>query len=53
MREIEGLQHELATLNRRQSELEDSELELMEQKETAEAALAEVRGRLAAAVSRR
>jgi hypothetical protein len=53
LREIEGLQHELATLNRRQSELEDSELELMEQKETAEAALAEVRGRLAAAVERR
>ena len=53
LREIEGLQHELATLNRRQSELEDAELELMEQKETAEAALAEVRGRLTAAVSRR
>ena len=37
LREIEGLQHELATLNRRQSELEDAELELMEQRETAEA----------------
>ena len=36
LREIEGLQHELATLNRRQSELEDAELELMEQRETAE-----------------
>jgi hypothetical protein len=53
LREIEGLQHELATLNRRQSELEDSELELMEQKETAEAALAEVQGRLTAASRRR
>lgn len=53
LREIEGLQHELATLNRRQSELEDAELELMEQKETAEATLAEVRERLAAAVARR
>jgi predicted nucleic acid-binding Zn-ribbon protein len=53
LREIEGLQHELATLNRRQSELEDAELELMEQKESAEAALAEVRGRLSAAVERR
>ncbi|WP_433302314.1 zinc ribbon domain-containing protein [Actinoplanes sp. CA-030573] len=53
LREIEGLQHELATLNRRQSELEDAELELMEQKETADAALAEVSGRLAAAVERR
>ena len=38
-REIEALQHELATLNRRQCELEDAELELMEQRETAEQAL--------------
>ena len=53
MREIEGLQHELATLNRRQSELEDAELELMEQRETAEQTLAEVQKRLAAAVERR
>ena len=53
MREIEGLQHELATLNRRQSELEDAELELMEQKETAEAALADVKARLGEAVARR
>ncbi|MDY7089529.1 MAG: C4-type zinc ribbon domain-containing protein [Actinomycetota bacterium] len=53
LREIEGLQHELATLNRRQSELEDAELELMEQKETADAALAEVQQRIDAAVGRR
>ena len=53
LREIEGLQHELATLNRRQSELEDAELELMEKREGAEAALAEVQGRLAAAGERR
>ncbi|MCY1141981.1 C4-type zinc ribbon domain-containing protein [Actinoplanes sp. Pm04-4] len=53
LREIEGLQHELATLNRRQSELEDAELELMEQRETADAALAEVQGRLNAAAERR
>jgi len=53
MREIEGLQHELATLNRRQSELEDAELELMEQRETAEATLTEAQSRLAAARSRR
>jgi len=53
LREIEGLQHELATLNRRQSELEDAELELMEQRETAEAALNEVKGRLAEAMERR
>jgi predicted nucleic acid-binding Zn-ribbon protein len=53
LREIEGLQHELATLNRRQSELEDAELELMEKKEAAESALAEVQGRLDAASGRR
>jgi uncharacterized protein len=53
MREIEGLQHELATLNRRQSELEDSELELMEQREEAERTLSEVKTRLAAAVEKR
>ena len=53
LREIEGLQHELATLNRRQSELEDSELELMEQRETAEQVLNDVTGRLAVAGERR
>ena len=42
LREIEGLQHELATLNRRQSELEDAELELMEQREGAEQVLNDV-----------
>jgi predicted nucleic acid-binding Zn-ribbon protein len=53
VREIEGLQHELATLNRRQSELEDGELELMEQRETAEQALSAVQKRLADAAARR
>jgi predicted nucleic acid-binding Zn-ribbon protein len=53
LREIEGLQHELATLNRRQSELEDAELELMEQREAAEATLNEVKSRLAAAAEKR
>jgi predicted nucleic acid-binding Zn-ribbon protein len=53
LREVEGLQHELQTLNRRQSELEDAELELMEQTETASATLAEVQGRLTAAIERR
>jgi len=53
VREIEGLQHELATLNRRQSELEDSELELMEQRESAERSLGEVKARLSAATERR
>jgi len=52
-KELEALQHELGSLARRQSELEDAELELMEQRETAEAALNEVLSRLAAARSRR
>ncbi|GGM90468.1 zinc ribbon domain-containing protein [Dactylosporangium sucinum] len=47
-RELEALQHEIGTLNRRQSELEDAELELMEQRETAQATLDEVTGRLEA-----
>ncbi|MEV6928056.1 C4-type zinc ribbon domain-containing protein [Dactylosporangium sp. NPDC051485] len=41
-RELEALQHEIATLTRRQSELEDAELEFMEQRETAQTALDEV-----------
>ncbi|GAA2327728.1 zinc ribbon domain-containing protein [Dactylosporangium salmoneum] len=41
-RELEALQHEIATLARRQSELEDAELELMEQRESAQATLDEV-----------
>lgn len=49
VREIEGLQHELTTLNRRQSELEDAELELMEQRESASGTLGDVQGRLATA----
>ncbi|WP_433794042.1 zinc ribbon domain-containing protein [Actinoplanes sp. CA-252034] len=53
LREVEGLQHELGSLNRRQTELEDAELALMEQNETAAATLTEVQGRLAAAVGRR
>jgi len=53
LREIEGLQHELATLNRRQSELEDAELELMEKRETAEQTLNDVRAKLTAAGERR
>jgi predicted nucleic acid-binding Zn-ribbon protein len=53
VREIEGLQHELATLNRRQSELEDAELELMEKRESAETTLAEIKTRLSAAVEKR
>jgi predicted nucleic acid-binding Zn-ribbon protein len=47
-RELEALQHELATLTRRQSELEDTELELMEQQEQAQAVLDGVDARLTA-----
>lgn len=48
-KELEALQHELATLARRQRELEDVELELMEKREEAAAVLAEIEGRLAKA----
>ncbi len=48
-KELEALQHELATLTRRQSELEDAELELMEQREQAQATLDDVAARLATA----
>ena len=47
-KELEGLQHELTTLARRQSTLEDELLEVMEQREEAEAALADVSSRGAA-----
>ncbi|GAA4208594.1 zinc ribbon domain-containing protein [Actinocatenispora rupis] len=39
-KELESLQHELTSLGRRQSELEDGELELMEEREGAERTLA-------------
>lgn len=48
-KELESLQREVESLARRQSDLEDSQLELMEQREQAEAAAAEVRS-LAATV---
>lgn len=46
-RELEALQHELVSLNRRQGDLEDAELELMEQRETAQGVLDGVEQRLA------
>jgi uncharacterized protein len=46
-RELEALQHELVSLARRQTELEDSELELMEQRETAQGTLDELLGQQA------
>jgi predicted nucleic acid-binding Zn-ribbon protein len=48
-KEITGLQHELESLSRRQSDLEDQVLELMERRETADAALATAQQGLAAA----
>ncbi len=39
VRELEALQHELGTLSRRQTELEDAELELMERREEAQAVI--------------
>ena len=48
-KEITGLQHELESLNRRQSDLEDQVLELMERREAADAALATARQGLTAA----
>ena len=41
-RELEGLQHEIATLARRQSNLEDDLLDVMERRETAESSLADL-----------
>jgi predicted nucleic acid-binding Zn-ribbon protein len=38
-KELESLQHEVASLSRRQGDLEDTELELMERREEAQAAL--------------
>jgi predicted nucleic acid-binding Zn-ribbon protein len=46
-KEITGLQHELESLHRRQSDLEDQVLELMERREAADTALATARAGLA------
>ena len=48
-KEITGLQHELESLKRRQSDLEDQVLELMERREAADAALATAQSGLATA----
>jgi predicted nucleic acid-binding Zn-ribbon protein len=45
-KQLEALQHEVETLARRQRDLEDAELELMEKREEAEAVLTEVAARL-------
>jgi predicted nucleic acid-binding Zn-ribbon protein len=52
-RELEALQHELVSLNRRQSDLEDAELELLEQRETAQGVLDGIEQRLAEARDKR
>jgi predicted nucleic acid-binding Zn-ribbon protein len=52
-KELEALQHELATLSRRQGELEDAELELMEQREQAQGSLDALNSRLEATRSTR
>ncbi|MEJ3747333.1 C4-type zinc ribbon domain-containing protein [Actinomycetes bacterium KLBMP 9797] len=52
-RELEALQHEMVSLNRRQTELEDQELELMEQRETAQGVLDGIEARLTAAREQR
>lgn len=52
-RELEALQHEVASLNRRQSELEDAQLELMERREQAQSVLDEVDSRLESTRQRR
>lgn len=52
-KELEALQHELGTLARRQTELEDAELELMEQREQAQGGLDGIADRVAAAQQRR
>jgi uncharacterized protein len=46
-RELEALQHEVESLNRRQASLEDAELELMEKREQAQAKLDGVTAKLA------
>ncbi|GGJ84362.1 hypothetical protein GCM10010123_12490 [Pilimelia anulata] len=53
VREVTALEHEVASLKRRQTELEDSELELMEQRETAQAALDAITAELAGSRSER
>ena len=47
-KEAQGLEHELASLARRKSDLEDAELEIMERLETADAAVAEQQATIAA-----
>lgn len=52
-KELVALEHESVSLKRRQSELEDSELELMEKRETAQSRLDDVDARISSARERR
>jgi len=52
-RELTALEHEMVSLKRRQSELEDAELELMEKRETSQAALEAVDAKIASALTRK
>lgn len=52
-KELEGLQSEIASLQRRREELEDGVLEIMERREAAEARRAETAGELEAAEAER
>ncbi|HCT79925.1 MAG TPA: hypothetical protein DGT23_25830 [Micromonosporaceae bacterium] len=52
-RELTALEHEMVSLKRRQSELEDAELELMEKRETGQAALDAVDAKISSARERR
>jgi len=52
-KELESLQHEVETLTRRQSDLEDTELEVMERREEAEARAGQVRAEVEKATATR
>ena len=52
-KQLQDLQHEIATLSRRQADLEDAELEVMERAETTAAELAELSGRRSAHLAAR
>jgi uncharacterized protein len=52
-KELESLQHEVESLARRQSDLEDAQLELMEQREEAESRAGAVRGEVATVTAER
>jgi uncharacterized protein len=52
-KQLQDMEHEVATLKRRQSELEDGELEVMERMETAQASLDELTGQRAEHLAKR